>query len=91
MALLIGIPVPSIEQIIIGTELVFILYIPKKIVSKLDGEFRIERNRIIRNHVKASHAERLRRCGHEACVSLRTPATAHPVLELQPEVLDLQL
>lgn len=92
MSQLLGIPVPSIEQIIVGTELVFILYVPKKLVSRLDGEFRKERDRIIKLHVKTGHEARFKHCLEGECTNLQKSVSGRPVgPELQAEVLDIDL
>jgi hypothetical protein len=91
MSQLLGIPVPSLEQIIVGTELVFILYIPRRVVNKLDNEFRKERNRIIHNHVKTGHLGRLKHCADSACASLRKPGFAQQAVDSQPELIELDL
>jgi hypothetical protein len=89
MSQILGIPVPSLEQIIVGTELVFILYIPKRMVSQLDREFRKERNRIIHRHVKSGHSDRLKQCADQDCSSLRRQGPQQ--LGYQPEMVDLEL
>lgn len=87
-----GIPVPSTDQIIIGAELVFILYPVKRFAGSLDQQLRRERNRIIKNHVKTGHEGRLKHCADTACASLRSSGRPRPeLLGVQPEVLDLDL
>lgn len=91
MSQLLGIPVPSMDQIIVGTELIFILYIPRKVVSRLDNELRKERNRIIHKHVKTGHLGRLKHCADRDCFSLRKPGFAQQLVDSQPELLELDL
>lgn len=90
-----GVPVPSLEQIIVGTELVFILYIPKRVVTKLDDEFRLQRNRIIDRHVKTEHNTRLKHCADLACASLRTKegslSQSHLEALSASEVIDIEI
>ena len=93
MSDILGIPIPTLEQVIVGTELVFILYIPKRVVSKLDGAFRTERNKIIHRHVKTGHDSRLKQCTDFACASLRNPSAylqGQQVFDL-PVVVDTEL
>jgi hypothetical protein len=52
--------------------------VTKRVVKKGVSEVRKERNRIIRNHVKADHEGRLKHCIDEACASLRKPAQPQP-------------
>lgn len=84
-----GIPVPSGEQIIVGLELVIILYVPKKLLGQLDSAIRQERNRIIHKHVKTGHRGRLKQCLDAECLSLRTmPPASLPMAE--SELADLE-
>lgn len=85
---LLGVPVPSPDQIIVGAELVFIL-LPVRILSRtLDNDVRKFRNYVINHHVKSGHADRLKQCEDGYCPSLRS---SEPQLEAaQPEIeLDL--
>lgn len=91
MSHLLGIPVPSLEQIIVGTELVFILYVPKKIVSRLDNNFRYERNRIIKAHVKNGHLARFLHCLDGDCATLQKSSKQRPVQPELPTVVDIEL
>lgn len=47
------------------------------VAKRVTTELRKERNRIIRNHVKADHEGRLKHCLDEACASLRMPGWHH--------------
>ena len=73
MSHLAGIPVPSIEQIIVGAQLIIILYPVRVFMHWIDNEARRERNHIIRAHVKSGHLSRLKHCFEGDCPSLRKP------------------
>lgn len=45
----------------------------KRVTKAAYKEVRLERNRIIHNHVKTGHEGRLKHCIDEACLSLRRP------------------
>lgn len=83
---------PTIEQIVVGSELIIILYPVRIIVRRMADEARKERNRIIRHHVKTGHKSRFKTCIEGECVSLQTPMN-QPLrvqLEALPE-LDSEL
>lgn len=46
-------------------------------------EARAERNKIIHNHVKTGHKDRLKLCLDEACISLRRPGPVQQDFEVQ--------
>lgn len=59
----------------------------KKFTKAAYREARLERDRIIHNHVKTGHKGRLKHCVDEACLSLRKPGPVQqePVQALHTE------
>lgn len=49
----------------------------RRLVKRGFSELRKERNRVIRNHVKADHGGRLKHCLDDACASLRMRGLDH--------------
>lgn len=93
MSAILGIPVPSGEQIIVAIELLFIL-MPFRIFQRwLISEARRERNKIIDHHVKSGHKDRFKTCTEGSCASIRTPEPQHQhLLGSLPEIeADLEL
>lgn len=92
---LFGIPVPSFDQLIVGTELVFLLWPARRIQQAMDrrlsSAYRRERDRKVTRHVKAGHEGRLKHCLDVDCFSLRSRQPEQARLDPQPEVLELEL
>lgn len=86
MSRLLGIPVPDWEQIIIGAELVVILYPIRLLAQAIDKGIRKERNRVIHIHVKTGHKSRLKHCIEDGCASLRNLVPLQAELALPPEL-----
>lgn len=59
------------------------------VVKRTASDIRKERNRIIRNHIKADHEGRLKHCLDEACASLRR--SKQPVAQEMPEAVWAQI
>jgi hypothetical protein len=71
MANIYGIPVPSVEQIVIGAELVFVLLPFRVLAHKLENDMRLERKWLLKHHIKNGHEDRFKRCVEGYCFSLR--------------------
>jgi hypothetical protein len=80
-----GVPVPSSDQIIVGAELLIILYPIRSMMRSLDNQARKERNRIIAAHVKSGHNSRFWKCLEGSCPSLQNSQPAR-TSELVPEI-----
>jgi hypothetical protein len=91
MAHIHGIPIPSLEQIIVAIELLFILLPFKMLQMWLISEARRNRNHIIHLHVKSGHKSRFRRCIEGECATIG--AQVQPQLPVPfPEIgVDLEL
>lgn len=85
MSHLFGIPIPSAEQVIVGSELVFILLPVRILANKVNDELRRERNQIISRHVLGGHSTLLWRCLEGSCPKL-SKSQGSPRLDLQPGV-----
>jgi hypothetical protein len=76
---------PTSQEIITSAELLIILWPVRVLLRALEGEFRAERRRVVRLHVKSGHNTRFTRCLQGDCASLqKSRQVSH--LEPQPEI-----